>query len=286
MANVQLENGYAKIANEILEQLARVPLNGTQARIIMVIWRYTYGFQQKEAELSAAYIAMALGSHQKQVERELKILLESQILKTIRSSTYTKPRVLAFNKDYDTWNLNHPNGANQLTGSKKDGELISSKTVSGLALQDHVTDDEQTVLKPFESNALEGIGVIPLTGSEIAHQKRNIYIKNNKKNNMCEIEIFFESIWKLYPQKTCKADVKKSSKERMYKIGNNRMVQCIENYKAYIEKNKDWYTPQNGGRFFNKTYVDYLDKEQPQPAKPSQERLDYLRMKEELNGKC
>ena len=61
MANPKLENGYSPIANEILEQLCRQNLNGTQFRIIMVVWRYTYGFSRKEHELSETFISKAIG---------------------------------------------------------------------------------------------------------------------------------------------------------------------------------------------------------------------------------
>jgi len=41
MANPQKENGYTPVANEILDELVKLPLNGTQLRIICVVWRFT-----------------------------------------------------------------------------------------------------------------------------------------------------------------------------------------------------------------------------------------------------
>lgn len=70
MANPQKENGYTPVANEILEQLYRQNLNGTQFRIIMVVWRFTYGFSRREHELSETFISKAIGTHKKQVSRE------------------------------------------------------------------------------------------------------------------------------------------------------------------------------------------------------------------------
>ena len=40
MADVQTENGYTKIANEILDQTSRLHLNGTQYSILLTIWRF------------------------------------------------------------------------------------------------------------------------------------------------------------------------------------------------------------------------------------------------------
>ena len=61
MANPQKENGYTPIANEILEQLVRLPLNGTQWDIIIVICRYTYGYSRKEHPVSESFIAKVTG---------------------------------------------------------------------------------------------------------------------------------------------------------------------------------------------------------------------------------
>ena len=55
--NPQLENGYTKIADQILENTAKLKLNGTQMRIILIVWRYTYGFNRKETDLSVTFLA-------------------------------------------------------------------------------------------------------------------------------------------------------------------------------------------------------------------------------------
>jgi phage replication O-like protein O len=50
-----LDNGYTRIANEILEAMAKIKLSPTQYRILFVVWRYTYGFQRKEHKLSLTF---------------------------------------------------------------------------------------------------------------------------------------------------------------------------------------------------------------------------------------
>ena len=73
-----------------------------------------------------------------------------------------------------------------------------------------------------------------------------------------EIYDFFESIWKLYPLKRGKGQVKDAQKKRLYAIGYDEMVRAIGRYKACLEKD-EWRKPQNGSTFFNSGYVDYLD---------------------------
>lgn len=103
MADVQIEYGYTQIANQILEVLAQTPLNGTQMRILLIILRYTYGFNRKQAELSVNYIAKASEINERQIRRELKTLINYNIVKIIKEATFNTPRIIAFNKNYEEW---------------------------------------------------------------------------------------------------------------------------------------------------------------------------------------
>jgi len=105
LADVQLENGYTKIANEILERLALTKLSPTQFRLILAIWRYTYGFNRKDHEMSLSFLAEATGIHKQRVKQELDKLIENNIVIVTEEGSFSKSRKLAFNKDYDTWRL-------------------------------------------------------------------------------------------------------------------------------------------------------------------------------------
>lgn len=56
MANPQIENGYTAVANEILDNLYKFSLNGTELKVISCIFRYTFGFHRKSHKLSASFI--------------------------------------------------------------------------------------------------------------------------------------------------------------------------------------------------------------------------------------
>ena len=106
MADVQLENGFTRIANEILDALARQPLNGTQRRIIDIVWRFTYGFSRKQHNFSISFLleAMELKETQyKQICRELKELLSLNILTELSKPGKNESRIISFNKNYDEW---------------------------------------------------------------------------------------------------------------------------------------------------------------------------------------
>lgn len=93
---------YTKISNEVLEALPRAKLNGTQYAICLVVWRYTFGFHRCEANLSAGFIAEAAEINVRQVKRELKALIERNIIQSI-DARLGVTSTLKFNKDISTW---------------------------------------------------------------------------------------------------------------------------------------------------------------------------------------
>ena len=101
MANPQLEDGHTRIANEILDHIMKIGLNGTQFRLILAIWRFTYGFQRKNHSLSIRFLAKAIGASRSQVYRELTVLIERKIITVVE--TGKKGRLLGFNKKYTEW---------------------------------------------------------------------------------------------------------------------------------------------------------------------------------------
>lgn len=155
MASPQKENGYTPIANEILEALARQPLNGTQWRILMVIFRYTYGFSRKGHELSEGFISKATGIHPKQIGRELSCLIRNGLICIKKNATFTEPRILMFNKDYGKWNKV---STISLTGNKE--------------------------APPNEKVELTGSELVDRTGSELVDQEKK-YIKKTLKKDIC-----------------------------------------------------------------------------------------------------
>lgn len=121
----QIENGYTRIANELLEVLSQLNLNGTQYKILLVVFRYTYGFQRKAHELSLTFISNATGSHKAVIQREVSNLIKMNILTEISAPTFNKPRVIGFNKNYSSWEL-----TKQLTVNQIDNHTVNQSVNS------------------------------------------------------------------------------------------------------------------------------------------------------------
>lgn len=107
MANPQLHNGHTRIANEILNQIMKTNLNGTQFRLVMAIWRFTYGFQRKEYEMSVSYLAKQIDTSRSHVDRELKALIDRNVI-SVTGIGQKGARILSFNKNYKDWAEKEP----------------------------------------------------------------------------------------------------------------------------------------------------------------------------------
>lgn len=103
MARPQKENGYTPIANEILEAVYARKLSATQYRILMIIWRYTYGYNRKSAPIAQSFIARATDTHISSVRREMAKLIRWKIINVITPAGFNKAQVLEFNKNYEEW---------------------------------------------------------------------------------------------------------------------------------------------------------------------------------------
>lgn len=143
MANPQKENGYTAIANEILEQIVRVNLNGTQFRIVMTIWRYTYGFRRKQHDMSISHLASLIGAARSQVDRELDSLIDMKII-NINGTGKRGARILAFNKNYSEW-LDKPKAAEKVEQAAP--TEIAEKPGKKSKSQKRVYDENSTYYK-------------------------------------------------------------------------------------------------------------------------------------------
>jgi len=128
MASPQLEHGYARVANEILEALARTPLNGSQLRIILIIVRECYGRNggRKVAPLSLAKIADWTGLDYRNVQREVNKLLKAGVL---TKQSNGGRNLYGTQKDYERWQL--PSSRKHVEPVEGDGELADGQLTNG-----------------------------------------------------------------------------------------------------------------------------------------------------------
>ena len=112
----------------------------------MVVFRYTYGFQRKEHQLSESFIASATDINIRQIKRELPDLIERRIIILVRAASFTNSRIIAFNKNYEDWAGKVINRvvSNSSPGSEKDtspGDGLVTTPGVGLDTQERKTKE-------------------------------------------------------------------------------------------------------------------------------------------------
>ena len=105
MADVQPENGFTRIANELLDELCKLKLNGSQWSIILAVWRCTYGWNKKCHRISLSFLEKKTGMAKSQTKRELDSLIKMGIIKEYKEATFNEPREIGFNKNYSEYSI-------------------------------------------------------------------------------------------------------------------------------------------------------------------------------------
>ena len=103
MANPQIENGYTKIANELLEEIIKRDFSKRELKVIFSVIRFTYGFNRKESDLSSRYLEPITGIDQANISRTIKDLESKKILLIDKSNNHSQLNKISINKNYEQW---------------------------------------------------------------------------------------------------------------------------------------------------------------------------------------
>lgn len=102
MASPQKENGFLKIANELVEAFARIDFNPSEMRIVLAILRKTYGWNKKFSIITIFEFLEITRLPKSTVLRNLSLLKERQII-TIWREKGTRGNYYQIQKDYSRW---------------------------------------------------------------------------------------------------------------------------------------------------------------------------------------
>lgn len=127
MANPQCEDGFTKIANEIMDALISHRLSGQEFQIVYFVLRKTYGFGKKCDFISMGQISKATGISRPKVCKLLNNLYSKNILSVVQKGNTPVPQkdnsvtqkdntpvtqkdntainCLCFQKDYEKWKV-------------------------------------------------------------------------------------------------------------------------------------------------------------------------------------
>ena len=102
----QLENGYLRIANELLEQFIIYGLSSRQWSVVMAIARMTYGYNKKSDALSGWQISKMTGIDRSHISKTINELVTLNIINKHEDGRISHGifvNELSINKNYELW---------------------------------------------------------------------------------------------------------------------------------------------------------------------------------------
>lgn len=99
---VQIEDGYTRIAHELIEALCRTNIPGSCMQCFMVIMRKTYGFHRKDAQIPFSEFSEMTEISRRNVIRSVQRLVEMNMIGSVNPDT-SKPATYSINKNYKQW---------------------------------------------------------------------------------------------------------------------------------------------------------------------------------------
>ena len=101
MASPQLENGYTRLANELLEAIIKYPFKGYELKIIFTIIRGTYGWNLKKRQFSFTYIAEKSSVDRRHIVNASTVLITRNII--FKQKLKNNKNLWGLNKNYEEW---------------------------------------------------------------------------------------------------------------------------------------------------------------------------------------
>lgn len=187
MASPQLENGFTRIANEILEQLSRVQMSGSEWQFVMCLFRKTYGYNKSEDWITGSQIVKTTGMKKERVSEAKKRLLERKIVTENRNK-------ISFQKDWELW-VELRKSVTVVTEKRNKVLRKSVNTKERKKLLQKTISEQGSQVSNFMENLIPD--VIKLF--EVVDPKNKTYYGNKTQRGACEFlltEYGFEEVKK------------------------------------------------------------------------------------------
>lgn len=166
----QVENGFTRIANEILDNLIMINLSSYQFRVLFFIIRKTYGYNKADDWISNSQIVDGTGIKKSHVSRTKKELLERCLIVT-SSGNKTK-----LNKMYKQW-VKLPR---QVTVTNL-GTTVTNSGTEKLPNQGHTKDNKNNIQKTEEKSKKFDLKDLSEDNKKALKDKSESYYNNTKR---------------------------------------------------------------------------------------------------------
>lgn len=237
----QLEDGYTRLANELLEAILGFGFTGRQLLVIFAVIRKTYGYGKKQDDMSAAQIGQICGMGRNHVTEVIGQLVQMNVLNRA-SGAYGL--VLGVNKSYGKWGekqVDSPKSGlsevvlNRDKTSPKSGQVDSPKsghTKENLSKENQKKSPRQEITFKTWMSECEQNGVKPIPEDD------PVFAYADKVNLPVE---FIRLAWVEFKRKY-------GGSSKRYKLWNQHFGNAVrENwYGIWFEKDNDWQLTTRG----------------------------------------
>ena len=197
MADVQLKNGYIRIASQLFEQFFIRDFSPIQLRILLMLIRLSYGCHKKTAKIKPQNLFNMAYVYEGDIKRELKHLERNKVIEC----NYEE-KIFSLNKNFDEWKVSYHKlfdeekfakllHINLSCGLRKNlvdnKEIEATKNETSLATKGNLScrlsnnlDDNE--LSQPENTCKEGVSNQPINSIKDSIKDNNIYINNNKES--------------------------------------------------------------------------------------------------------
>lgn len=145
MASPQTENGYTRIANELLDAVVSYGFSKRQLLVIFHVIRKTYGYNKKRDDMSLSQIANATKIKPPHVSVALREL-ESQKVLLIQEGAHAQS--IGINKNYAEWGVTETVRVTEtVTGYQNSNRGVTETVRKGLLKQEPQKTTQKTTPK-------------------------------------------------------------------------------------------------------------------------------------------
>ncbi|HHG0455582.1 TPA: replication protein [Citrobacter freundii] len=208
-----LDDGYTRIANELLEAVMAADLTARQLKVVLAVIRKTYGFGKKFDRITNTQIAMMTGIHHTHVCKAKNEMIAMNII-------ISNGQTIGVNKVISEWNFD-------ISQLSKSLAKTANKTLANLA-NDH---------KPTQLNTKETIQKkekkdtpLPPDGGDDGQEKLE-----RRKPEQIDYESFLEAynteVGERLPHAVA---VNEKRKRRLKKIIPQLKTPSVEGFRAYV----------------------------------------------------
>lgn len=153
MADVQPENGFLRIATELMDEIIRRDFSKRQMAILYFIIRLSYGCQRKNCIIEKFNLFEVAGINKVDIKKELKFLRECFVI-----NWDEKTMIFSINKDYDKWQISPSKGFDREKFDKLIHQNLKEKVSETLTNNDGDISNSLTELEEVVSKTLTDLG--------------------------------------------------------------------------------------------------------------------------------